>query len=231
MKKTLALLLILTISISVFSQFTKGDYSILLNGSYNQGTNWMGVSTNNFTTKGENASASLSVERYRASNFYLGLGLDFQWSNDDVTNSLLSKNFAQFENMNMQSFLVFPFISYGYNLPLADNLSLNLNARVGYGILGTNLSSDYQNYQHPNGGTFAQNQTANENLTWNHSEYLDEFGTSFSPEINYFFSDRFGLSLRLGGIGYTIQEWDKDRSSFSMNFNTNNWRLGIRYII
>jgi len=231
MKKIIALFIILATTMSVNSQITKGDYSISVTGNYSKGSNSSGVSTNSFTTTGENINASISVEHYKMSNFYIGLGFDFHWGNDNIFNSLSSKNFTQYENMKVKSFLIFPNIIYGYYLPITDNLFFNLSARVGYGVLGYDYNSDYKNYQHPNGGTLAQTTTANEDLKWGSNDYFKDFGASLSPEINYFLSDNFGLCLRLGGIDYSILDWNKDQSSFNVNFNPNNWRLGIRFIL
>lgn len=231
MRKIFALFIILATSMPVDSQTCKGDYSVSVMGNYYKGFNSSGVSTNSFSTTGENMNASISVEHYKTSKSYVGLGIDFHWGNDDIYNSLFSKKFTQFEKMNVKSILIFPNFIYGYYLQIADNLFLNMSARVGYGILANNSNSDYKNYQHPYGGTLDQIETANEELRWDSSNFYEDFGSSFSPEINYYISDKFGLSLRLGGIAYSILDWKKDLSSWIVDFNPNNWRLGIRYIL
>jgi len=216
---------------SVNSQIIKGDYTVSVNGNYFKGSNSSGVSTNSFTTTSENINASISVEHYKMSILYIGLGLDYHLGNDNIFNSLSSKNFTQFENMNVKSFLIFPNIIYGYYLPITDNLFFNLSARVGYGVLGNHYNSDYMNFQHSIGGTLTQPIKANEDLNWRSNDYFGDFGASLSPEINYFLSDNFGLCMRLGGIDYSILDWNKDLSSLNVNFNPNNWRLGIRFIL
>jgi len=231
MRKIIAVFIILATSMSVYSQICKGDYSISVSGNYNKGSNSSGVLTNSFNTKGENINASISIEHYKRSNFYIGIGFDFHLGNDDISNSLFSKKFTQFENMNVKSILLFPHLNYGYYLQIANDLFLNINARVGYGVLAYDYNSDYMNFQHPNGGTLDKITTPAENLKWDNSDYYRDFGSSLSPELNYFFSEKFGLCLRLGGIEYSILDGDKDNSSLNVNFNPNNWRLGIRYIL
>lgn len=231
MSKIIALLIVLAASISVSSQISKGDYSILVNGNYSKGSNSSGVSTNSFLTTGENVNASVSVEKYRSRNSYMGIGVDFHWGNDNVFNSLSSKNFTQFEKMNVKAFSVIPNLIYGYYLPIADDLFFNVSARVGYGIIGNDFNSDYKNYQHSNGGTLSQILTPTENLTWGTNDYYQDFALSLSPEINYFLTDNLGLCLHLGGIGYSILDWNKDLTSLNVNFNPNNWRLGIRFVL
>ena len=231
MRRFIVILFVLTVSTSVYSQFCKGDYSLSLNGNYYKGSSSSGVATNFFSSSGENLNACLSIEHYRTSKSYVGFGVDFYWGNNDITNSLLSKKFSQIENMNLKSIKLFPNLIYGYYLQIADNLFLNINARVGYGILSSNFNSKYKNYQHPYGGTLDLAETADENLSFNSSDFFGDFGSSLSPEFNYFFSDKFGLCLNLGGIGYSILDWKKDLSYWKVDLNPNIWRLGIRYIL
>ena len=231
MKRIIVILFVLTASTSVYSQFCKGDYSISLNGNYYKGSSSSGVATNSFSSIGENLKTYLSIEHYKTSKSYHGFGVGFYWGDNDMTNSLLSKKFSQIETMNLKSIKIFTNLIYGYYLQIADNLFINVSTRVGFGVLSTNFDSEYKNYQHPYGGTLDQGESADENLSFNSSESYGEFGSSISPEFNYFFSDRFGLCLHLGGIEYSILDWKKDLSFWKVDINPNIWRLGIRYIL
>lgn len=231
MRKIISLFFVLFASISVSSQISKGDYSILVIGNYSKGSNSNGVSTNSFSSFGEIVNASISVEKFRTSNYYIGIGIDFQWGNDNVYNYLASKNFTQFENMNVKAYAIIPSLKYGYYLPIADNLFFNVSTDIGFGLKGSYYISDYQNYQHSNGGTLAQTITPTENLTWRDQKDYMDFRLLLSPEINYFLTDNFGLCLHFGGLNYSILDWNKDLSSLNLNINPNNWRLGIRFVL
>lgn len=231
MKRIFVILFILTVSMSAFSQFCKGDYSISLNGNFYKSYGSNGVSTNNFSSIGENLNTYFSLEHYKTSNSYHGFGVGFYWGDNDITNMLLSKKFSQIENMNLKSIKLFTNLIYGYYFQIAENLFINVGARVGFGILSTSFNSEYKNYQHPYGGTLDQKEKADENLSINSSELYGEFSSSIYPELNYFFSDRFGICLNLGGIEYSTLDWKKNLSSLKVDVNPNIWRFGIRYIL
>lgn len=231
MKRIIVILFALTVSMSTFSQFCKGDYAISLNGNFYKGFGSNGVATNNFSSIGENLNTYLSIEHYKTSKSFHGLGVGLNWGDNDITNMLLSKKFSQIEIMNFKSVKLFTNLIYGYYLHIADNLFINVGAKVGFGILSTNYNSEYKNYQHPYGSTLDQDESADENLSINSSELYGEFSTSIYPELNYFISDNFGFCLNLGGIEYSTLDWKKNLSSWKFDINPNIWRFGIRYIL
>ena len=60
------------------------------------------------------------------------------------------------------------------------------------------------------------------------SSDFDLFKVEIIPELTYFISSRFGLSQGLGGIEYSMLDWETDNSSRIINFNPVNWRFGIK---
>jgi len=60
------------------------------------------------------------------------------------------------------------------------------------------------------------------------SSDFDLFKVEIIPELTYFISSRFGLCLGLGGIEYSMLDWETDNSSRIINFNTVNWRFEIK---
>jgi hypothetical protein len=226
-----SMIFIVAMSMSVDSQIVKGDYAVSINGNYGKGFSSSGVSTNNFSIKGETLNASIAIEHYKKSKSYIGFGIDLHWSDDLISNTILSKTFTQYEDMNVKSMLIFPHLICGQYMQIANDLFFNMSVRVGLGRLTYESTSDYKNFQHNIGGTLTLTTNPNEDLSWDASDAFLEFGTSLTPEINYFISERLGLSLYLGDIGISILDFDKSQTSFNVNFNPNNWKLGIKYIL
>ena len=56
----------------------------------------------------------------------------------------------------------------------------------------------------------------------------DYFGTEVCPELTYFVSTKFGFCLGLGGIKYSMTDWKTGNSNWTVNFNPNYWKLGIK---
>ncbi|MFA6377875.1 MAG: hypothetical protein WCW63_04530, partial [Acholeplasmataceae bacterium] len=124
----------------------------------------------------------------------------------------------------------------GYYLHVIDRLYLNMNLKVGYGRYSNKIYSNYiwiPNIEMNEGVITQMTQIAGhtEIRSWESDDYYSYFGSSLSPEINYFFSEKFGLYLGFGGIEYAILDWNKDQSSWNVNFNPNYWRLGIKFKI
>ena len=231
MRKIIASLIIFATSMSVYSQINKGTIAVSVSGNYYDGSSLSGVITNSLTTKTQNIDAGLSIEYFVKSNFSFGVGLDYSWGKEDRINSFSSKTFSQEEFMNVKSNLILPSIIGGYYLHVIDRLYLNMNLRLSYGRYSINSHSDYLWIQQNDDWTHTQTGAINEFISWDSDNNYSYFGSSLSPEINYFFSEKLGLCLRLGGIEYGILDWDKDQSSWNVNFNPNYWRLGIKFLI
>lgn len=60
------------------------------------------------------------------------------------------------------------------------------------------------------------------------SSKIDLFNAEILPELTYFISSKFGLCLGLGGIEYSMTDWETDNSSWTINFSPVNWRFGIK---
>jgi len=55
------------------------------------------------------------------------------------------------------------------------------------------------------------------------------FYTQLSPELTWFFSNRFGLNLQAGGLGIDVIDSDWRNASKQINFNPSFWKLGILF--
>lgn len=231
MRKIIASLIILATSMTVYSQINKGTISASASGNYYNGSSSSGVVTNGFTTKGQNLNAGISIEYFVKNNYFIGVGFDYNWGKEDIFSTFSSNPFAQIEIMNVKSNLILPNIFGGYSLHVIDKLYLNMIIKFGYGRYSNNSYSDYIWGQHTDGGTIFQAGIVNEILSWESDDHFSYFGSSLSPEINYFFSEKFGLCLGLGGIEYAILDWNKDQSSWIVNFNPDYWKLGIKFKI
>lgn len=57
----------------------------------------------------------------------------------------------------------------------------------------------------------------------------DYFGTQLDPGLTYFVTDKFGVFLGLGGIKYSLADWESNNSDWSINFNPSEWSFGIKF--
>jgi hypothetical protein len=52
-------------------------------------------------------------------------------------------------------------------------------------------------------------------------------GLQVSPELTLYLSDKFGINLRLGGVGVDVNDGDWDEKQVFANFNPKYWQLGF----
>ena len=64
--------------------------------------------------------------------------------------------------------------------------------------------------------------------TSNDDSNPDLFSVEILPELTYFISSKIGLFLGLGGIGYSIVDWESDKSGWLVNFNPTYWEFGLQ---
>lgn len=231
MRTIISSLIIFATSISVYSQISKGTVAVSASGNYYNGSSLSGVITNSLTTKAQNIDAGLSIEYFVKSNISIGVGLDYSWGKEDRINRFSSHTFSQVELMNEKSNLILPSIIGGYYLHVIDRVYLNMSLRLSYGKYSINSHADYIWMQQLEEGAQTQTGAINEFISWDSDDNYGYFGSTLSPEINYFFSEKVGFCLGLGVIEYGILDWDKDQSSWNVNFNPNYWRLGIKFLI
>jgi hypothetical protein len=230
-RKFIVSLIIFATSMSVYSQIRNGTIAVAVSGNYYDGSSLSGVTTNSLTTKAQNIDAGISIEYFVKSNVSIGVALDYGWGKEDRVNSFSSNTFSQKEFVNVKSTLILPSLIGGYYLQVMDRLSLNMNVKLSYGSCSINSHADYLWIQQNDDWTHLQTGAINEFISWDTDNNYSYFGSSLSPEINYFFSEKIGLCLKLGGIEYGILDWDKYQSSWNVNFNPNFWRLGVKFVM
>jgi len=232
MKKIILSLIIFSSSLTVFSQISKGTIAVSINGNYYDGSSSNGVTTNSLTTIGQNLNAGLSIEYYVTNNVFFGVGFDYYWGKEVIINQISNNAFKQLESMRVKSNLKSPNFFGGYNWRVSNKLYLIMNLKLGFGRYSNNSYSAFA--WRPKivneDGTLTQVEFS-ETSAWEFDDEYSYFGSSLSPEINYFFSDKFGLCLGLGGIEYAVFDWNIDQSSWNVNFNPNYWKLGIKFKI
>jgi len=51
---------------------------------------------------------------------------------------------------------------------------------------------------------------------------------SMSPEIGYCISSTISINVKLGGVQYMNQDIEENADYFNINFNPNNWVVGMK---
>jgi hypothetical protein len=230
MKKNLLLFLMIFSALNLFSQIEKGNISIGIDGNYTKVNTPNGVTTNLNYTKGNYLNAGATIGYFITERFIAGAGLDYILNKETRYNSLYFNNFLQNEEMDIKSKVFLPNVFLGYYYQVANKLYFSTTLKFSYGKVKTSYSTTYAGT-----GPFADS-------TWtipkNNVPYVkgssgvsetDYFSTQIYPEVLYFISAKFGICLNLGGIAYSINDWETNNSSFAVNFKPDYWRFGIKF--
>lgn len=232
MKKNLLLLLAIFSALNLFSQIEKGNISIGIDGNYSKVNTQNGVTTNLNYTKGKYLNAGLSIGYFITDKFIAGAGLDYMQNKETRYNSLFFNNFLQKEEMDIKSKVILPNVYLGYYYQVVNKLYFTSTLKFSYGKIKTEYSTFYA-------GTGPFTDSAFSNTTnivpygkgINGNSESDYFSASIYPEVLYYISAKFGICLNLGGISYSINDWETSNSSFAINFKPDYWRFGLKFKI
>ena len=222
MKKIILFAFMGLISTNLFSQMEKGSFTFLLDGHYMKTSSSTGVSTNYSATDGNYTSFAPSVAYALTNHLTVGIGADYERDKEERHNYLYFNHFAHFEMMNIKSKTLLPSLYLGYHHPIANRLFIGSSLKFSYGKIKSSYQTTYAGINEFEGGP-------NNYLNSIGSEAeTDYFRVKLYPELTYFLGQRFGLSLGLGGMEYSLYDWEQDTSGWQVNFDPTYWRLGFK---
>ena len=230
MKKNLLLLLMVFAALNLFSQIEKGNISIGINGNYTRMNTQNGVTTNLNYTKGQYLNAGVDIGYFITDRLIAGAGLDYIGNKETRYNSVYFNNFLQMEEMDLKSKAFLPNVYLGYYYKVVSKLYFSTTLKFSYGKIKTEYSTTFAG-----GGPFTD---SNGTIQSNSDPYVkgsngdsetDLFSAQIYPEVMYFITGKFGVCLNLGGIAYSINDWETNNSGFAINFKPDYWRFGIKF--
>lgn len=231
MKKIVLIVLIVFSTLDLFSQIEKGRIIVSIDGNYRKSTTENGVTLNQNVSQIKNLNIGTSVGYFITDRFVVGVGLDYYWDKESRTTELMINRFFQIEVMNIESNAFLPNIYLGYYYPILNKLYLNASLKFRYGKVKTDYNTMIAGsvyYQSDNVIIITDQYSSTYVMSSEESSKIDLFNAEVVPELTYFISSKFGLCLGLGGIEYSIIDWETDNSNWSINFNPVNWRFGMK---
>ena len=231
-KQFFLLLIAFTFSVNTFSQIKKGNVLISLDGNYQKTGSAIGVTTNNFSSYGPSLALGISAGVMFSDNWAIGVGLDYGRNKITTVNELVyAAQHIQVESMDTKENIYAPniFISYYYNIAGKLYLSTSLKFSAGFAkqVSESFIASMYIPDVEP--GTITTiDDRYDRNMSFKHTSDIEFGNITLYPELVYFISNRIGFHLGLGGISYTMPDWETKDSQWLVNFNPQYWQLGIK---
>ena len=234
MKKNVLVVLIVFLTMDLFSQIDKGNIIFSIDGNYHKTNTESGVTTNHHSTQGKYLNVGPSIGYFISDRFLIGAGVDYVREKETRNNSLFTNNeYVQMEVMDVKSEALLPSFLLGYYYPIADKFYFSANLKISYGNIKTESSSLVATARKldTNGIEYLGIDQSPTTLTSRQSYYsTDYFSTKISPELTYFLSNKIALNLGLGGVEYVLTDWESNNSSWAVDFNPNYWRLGMKMV-
>jgi hypothetical protein len=229
MKKLLLSLFILVLPFYVYSQISKGNIQISLNGNFIKTNNATGVTTNYLNSDTKQLVLDGTLEYFVSPNTMLGIGLEYTRIKENTLSHLYFNNFMQIEEFETESKILLPHIGIAHHFRIVDNLFLSPYLNIGFGRMKAEYntiiagrkdlqSGDYV-YSDPDESTSGLRGQKDDT----ESDYLN---ANVCPQMNYYVSQNFGVYLELGGINYSISDWDNEQ--WLVDFNPRYWSLGFK---
>ncbi len=221
MKKFLLIVLAVFTTVSLFAQVEKGRVTFSADGNFTKTTSQNGVTSNQTVAQVKEMTLGTSIGFFLTDRFVAGVGLNYLWNKENRLATTSMQKFLHVESMWLQTKAFAPYIYLGYYYPVANRLYFNSNLNLSYGKAKSKYRSQILGmvYDSDDGYT---------TTTSNDDSNPDLFSVEILPELTYFISSKIGLSLGLGGIGYSIVDWESDKSGWLVNFNPTYWELGLK---
>ena len=230
MKRNALIILIVFSTLDVFAQLSQRDIVISADGNYTQTNFENGVTTNRDNTKGKYLHLGTSIGTFITDKLIIGVGLDYNWSNEKRMNSLDFDNFMQVGQMEIKSHVILPTVFIGYYQRIIDRLYFNGTLRFSYGKVISETQSVWAGMTIPDFSSGTTQGVVTENYTRFSLDdsQSDYYSTEVCPELTYFVSPKVGLCLGLGGVKYSMTDFKTENSNWSVNFNPSYWNLGVK---
>lgn len=230
MKKSILLALVVLSTFDLYSQIEKGITLVSGEGIYHQSTTAYGVTTSQNSVHGKYLNVGASVGYFFTNRFIVGLGLDFKSENEERGSVMTINKYYQQEVMDIKAKAWLPNVYFGCYYPIIEKLYLNTNMKFSYGKLKGEFSTVISSYEQgvflPSDPSFGFQNTIVR--THEYNTEVDYSSVEVLPELNYFLTPKFCLSLGLGGLGYSMTDWSSDNSTWIVNFNPSYWTLGVK---
>jgi len=236
MNKKILLAACLFTGIHLHGQVNETGFVLRLTGNYSEtATNNALQYVNGYKAKNKNGNISVSAG-YMHRHWLYGLGFEYNHDKTMAVGSLYTRQSDSEASVFMEQGEVklngYGGIGYAsYYLPIYRNLYFTPSFYLGLG----NKKGDYSGIV-----ASASSLPTDQILYWSSgpSPYasgyedkisMDYFYMQISPELTWFFSNRWGINLQLGGLKFDMSDFDWSNSIKQINFNPTFWKLGILF--
>jgi hypothetical protein len=244
MNKTILLISSLLAGICLYGQTSKNGLVIRLDGNYNEtATDNRLQYVNQYNAKSKNGNFLLSAG-YKYGNWLWGLGFEYARNKTETNGQLFE--YLRISEMEIRTFAfaeqsTVTLNTYGGTfyvsryLPIGRNLYFTPGFYLGYGKIkgdysGTSMSAIP--YSTSSASDLSTSTVGSVDIVnYERPVSVPYFYMQLSPELTWFFSNRFGLNLQMGGLGISVVDFKWKESTKQINFNLSLWKLGILFKI
>lgn len=225
--------LLCVFSLNAYSQIEEGKVLISFDGNFNKSGTESGVRTNSQVSQGKYLDLGTTVGYFVTKNFIIGAGFNYGWSDEDRISMFSNiSTYAQQEAMNIKSRTYLVNAYGGYYYQICDKFYFNTNLKFGFGKAKAENKNTFVSAVHYADNVIVDgSELGSQNISWDGDSDTDCFSVEVLPELSYFVTPKFGLNLGLGGVGFAMADWDKDNTSWLVNFNPTYWRLGFKFCL
>ena len=229
MKKNVIIALVVLSTLDLFSQIDKGKTLIAADGNFHQSTTGFGATTSKNSVHGKYFNVGASVGYFFTNRFMVGFGLDYKSESEKRSSVMAINRYYQQEVMDIKAKVWLPNVHFGYYYPIVEKLFINANMKFSYGKLKGEYNTLIANAEQliETSSLSSSSQFATLRALKNESE-IDFSSVEVLPELTYFLTSKFCLSLGLGGAGYAMTDWSNDNSIWIVDFNPAYWTLGVK---
>jgi hypothetical protein len=229
MKRTFLVALIAFFTIHLFAQTDKGKFIFSIEGNYQKTASENGTFINKTSAQTKAADVGILIGYFITERFVVGFGLDYFSVNETRTSLLALDKYFEMEEQKIKLSTFAPSIHFNYYLPVLPKLFISSKLKFSYGKINSDMSSARSSmWPYETSNVTESFPYSGSSGTIDNPEF---FNARFSPEVTWFFSSKWGFYLGLGGLEYSITQWNADNSSFIINFNPSKWRLGVTFKI